>query len=69
MDEKDMKYKRKNRKRKESGIGKDVNFFELLFLCFFVIRNPKEWRTNNSYLLYKTIKFYFIFESGLSLEA
>jgi hypothetical protein len=23
----------------------------------------------NSYLLYKTIKFYFIFESGLSLEA
>jgi hypothetical protein len=23
----------------------------------------------SSYLLYKTIKFYFIFESGLSLEA
>jgi hypothetical protein len=35
MDEKDMKYERNNRKRKESGIGKDVNFFELLFLCFF----------------------------------
>jgi hypothetical protein len=48
MDEKDVKYERKNRKRKESGIGKDVNFFELLFLCFFVIRNPKEWRTNKA---------------------
>jgi hypothetical protein len=46
--EKREKYERKNRKRKESGIGKDVNFFELLFLCFFVIRNPKEWRTNKA---------------------
>jgi hypothetical protein len=30
---------------------------------------PEAKKYNNSYLLYKTIKFYFIFESGLSLEA
>jgi hypothetical protein len=32
------------------------------------IRNSQN-NYGNSYLLYKTIKFYFIFESGLSLEA
>jgi hypothetical protein len=50
MDERDMEEEGKDKKRKGWGIGKNINFWNCIFM--FVIRNPKARRANKAFIQY-----------------